>query len=156
VRTWLDQFMGQLPHRYGPLAHALSSPLSTSGGGSLGVSPARVLISQYPDFARGDNGQLCGGRIGPASTWQFIEQNAGMLNSAVRGAAHAHHWTLLPLDESLFTGPPQGHGYCASSSYFVGLFDAYHFDDLSGAFHPNYTGHAITAAGTVAALCKRL
>jgi hypothetical protein len=146
IETWIEQFLGQLPARYGPLAQAISRPLSTaSGDPGLGLAPGGVLLTQYPDFTRGTNGHLCSGRLGPQSTWATIELDAASLNSIVARAARAHHWNVVPISQDLFTGPPVGHGYCAADSYFRLLVDALSQGDKPGAFHPTVTS-AYTSA----------
>lgn len=157
LEAWIEQFVHQLPARYGPLARALSNPLSTASGHlGLGLPPDGVQITQYPDFTRGTTGQLCSGRIGPQSTWGTLELDAASLNGAVARGAREHGWNVVPLSQDLFTGPPVGHGYCASDSYFRGIAAAVHAGDQPGAFHPNAAGHHITALATIKVLCKRL
>ena len=140
----LDTLQLDLPAAYAPLAHALSTPL---GDSSLGVRPSHVAITQYPDFSRGTDGQLCSGTIGPQSTWQFMELEAGRLNRNVSAAAHAHGWKPVSLDQRVFTGPP-GHGYCASPSYFVSLGTAvFGHGNIPSGFHPTLQGHFHHCAG---------
>lgn len=149
----LDTLQLDLPAAYAPLAHALSTPL---GDSSLGVRPSHVAITQYPDFSRGTDGQLCSGTIGPQSTWQFMELEAGRLNRNVSAAAHAHGWKPVSLDQRVFTGPP-GHGYCASPSYFVSLGTAvFGHGNIPSGFHPTLQGHFITAQATRRPICEAL
>ncbi len=156
LKTELDSLVAALPAKYGPLARALSSPLDARHGGKLGVKPSHVLLTQYPDFTRDSSGQLCSGTIGPQSTWGFVESEAAGLNAAVAGAAAAHGWKAVTLPQSVFTGPPTGHGYCASDAYFVPITGAATVWNLAGGFHPTGTGHTITALATIERLCKVL
>jgi hypothetical protein len=157
LKTQIDSLIAQLPGRYKALAGALSAPLDSGGSGKLGVKPDHVVITQYPDFTRGSDGQLCDGTIGSPTTWGFVELAAAGLNAQVARAAGANGWKGVTMPQSDFTGPPTGHGYCASDPYFVTLSSAVIDNrDHHGGFHPNSTGHTITANATQPVLCRAL
>ncbi len=155
LRAAIETLVTDLPPKYGPLGKALSAPLSLKGNGALGVKRKDVVITQYPDFTRGDDGQLCSGTIGPQSTWDFIATEAAGLNAAVASGAASQGWRLVTMPQSAFTGPP-GHGYCASDPYFVSLTGALAAGNKPGAFHPNGAGHNITAEAARAKVCAAL
>ena len=156
LQATIEALVAQLPKRYTPLAGALSAPLKNSGGGALGVPPSHVVITQYPDFTRGTDGQPCNGVIGEQDTWGFVGLEAANLNAAVAAAANAHHWKVALIPQDKFTGPPVGHGYCAADPYFVTVPGAIAAGDVPGAFHPNQVGHAITADSAIVKLCLAL
>jgi hypothetical protein len=68
----------------------------------------------------------------------------------------AHTTGGVAIPQSDFTGPPVGHGYCASDPYFVSLSGALAAGNKPGAFHPNLAGHTITALATRVQLCTAL
>ena len=156
LQDWIAKLNGLLPATYAPFAHALASPLNSDNGGTLGLPRSHVVITQYPDFTRGDNGQPCSGTIGPTSTWAFVGLAAANLNGAVSAAANANGWKAVALPQSIFTGPPTGHGYCASVPYFVTLNSALAARNKPGAFHPNGSGHVATALAARPELCDVL
>ena len=86
LQAQIDSLVTALPPKYGPLAKALSAPLDPAHGGTLGVKPGHVVVTQYPDFTRGTDGQPCSGTIGPQSTWAFVGTAAAGLNAAVAGS----------------------------------------------------------------------
>ncbi len=156
VRTWVDHLTRTLPDRYDGLARAFKRPLDVRSIG-LGVKPGNVFITQYPDFTNDDAGRTCVGGVGtghwPESTWQFISLAGQALNRQVTAAGTRHGWTVVPVDQAAFGT----HGYCASDSYFKGVFGTTILGlNASGPFHPDSRGHGITAAATTSALCRRL
>lgn len=155
LQTEIEALVTALPAKYGPLAKALSSKLD-AGKGHLGVKPSHVMLTQYPDFTRGSDGALCETTIGPASTWGFVALEAAGLNGAVAQGAGANGWQVVNLDQGLFTGPPAGHGYCASDPYFVSVISAVARWNVAGAFHPNSFGHNLTSMATRPKLCQAL
>jgi hypothetical protein len=144
----------ELPARYGPLATDLR------GKGGLGVSPADVFITQYPNFTNGSDAKPCG-PYGLArfttSTWAWLGENANTLNASVRSAAQRYGWTLAPVNTAAFAH----RGYCTSDSLFVGLAEANaagcpSYCDDGGPFHPDAEAHEVQAAEVEPLLCKRL
>ena len=156
LQDWIQRLTNLLPATYAPLAHALAAPLNSDGGGTLGLPRSHVVITQYPDFTRGDDGQPCSGTIGPTSTWAFVGLAAANLDAAVAQAATANGWRPVLLPQSVFTGPPAGHGYCSSVPYFVTLNTALAKGNKPGAFHPNGSGHFATAQATAPQVCDVL
>jgi len=151
LRDQVATLQRQLLSRYSGLAAALTRPV-TSGG--LGVKPDDVLITQYPDFTNGDNGQPCGpssdGGLA-TSTWAWLGQSLGLLNRTIAAAAALHHWTLVPVSAAFHT-----RGYCSPDSLIVSLSEADAADDDYGAFHPNRAGQLIEAQQLEPRLCAVL
>jgi hypothetical protein len=156
LQDWIAKLTSQLPATYAPLGHALAAKLSSDGGGTLGLPRGHVVITQYPDFTRGDDGQPCSGTIGPTSTWAFVGLAAANLDAAVAQAANANGWRPVMLPQSVFTGPPAGHGYCSTVPYFVTLNSALAAGNKPGAFHPNGSGHVVTAQASIGDVCDVL
>ena len=135
----------QLPSRYALLNKKLRL-----------LHPAHVFITEYPNFADDQNGNLCTYGIGPLphfviSTWSWLQDAGNALNQQVDRTSLLG-WTPV-------TGIPQDfttHGYCSTSSYFRPLVEGIATENKAGAFHATPDGQGITLAHTLPALCTAL
>jgi len=121
------------------------------------LAPAHTFITEYPDFARDQYGNLCTRSDSPlpnfsTGTWGWLELTDKELNAAV-DATGAYGWAPV-------TGIPEAfldHGYCAgSSSDFVTVAEAIANFNIPGAFHPNAAGQNINFTYTQPAVCTAL
>jgi hypothetical protein len=149
------QLLQGLPNAYAGLAIALKK-----------LAPQHVFITDYPDFSRNQDGNLCGttklqGLWFPnftASVWGWLEQVGQSLNSDVNSMA-GYGWTPI-------TGVPtafQDHGYCALvGDDFVPMPKALltlqdpATADVEGTFHPTDAGQTLTAKQTEPSVCQAL
>lgn len=136
-----DEGIEALPGLYTKLAHKV---------GKLGVPPAHVFVTGYPDPTHYDDGGLCGSPImvghgalktsferrpfllneapGVPNAVQIDVDEArwasedvlGRLNIALKHQAKAHHWTFIDGHVSA----SKTHGDCARDSWFVSWDEA--------------------------------
>ena len=146
----LQALQDGLEGRYGVIQSALPK---------LRVRRDRVFLAQYPDFAYGDDGQLCGIELGSIvhflpSTWRWLSANSALLNQHVRaaGAAAGRSWVVPDYDFGAFLR----RGYCSTNSLFRSVGGALGSLDKGGPFHPTAEGHRIETAGTLPAVCRKL
>jgi hypothetical protein len=138
----------QLPADYALVARHLTE-----------LHPAHVFITEYPDFAHDEKGNVCSGthiigRSFPhfyASTWQWLGQTAQGLNGQVDGTTSLG-WTPVTGIAQDFTT----HGYCSTDSYFRPLVEGVATGNKAGAFHATPQGQAVTLAHTQPAVCSAL
>lgn len=146
----LEALQQTLPGRYGGIQAALPK---------LGVRRDRVFLAQYPDFAYGDDGQVCGIELGSVvhflpSTWHWLSAASTRLNQNVRAVAAAagRSWVTPDYDFGAFLK----RGYCSANSLFRSVGGALGAGDMGGPFHPTQEGHQIEKAGTLPAVCRKL
>ena len=141
--------VSQLPGDYALVASHLKSELN----------PAHVLITEYPDFAHDEMGNVCSGTeiVGRPfphffqSTWQWLAQTGQGLNGQVGGTSSLG-WTPVTGIAQDFTT----HGYCSTDPYFRPLVEGVAIGDKSGAFHATAAGQGITLAHLQPAVCNAL
>ncbi len=139
----------QVPQHFAELASALQ-----------GLDPGQVLITQYPDITRNQNGKVAEiyGPLGipliSKADAQFASQRIlPPLNADIASAAKKYHWTLV----SGFTTDFLTHGYPSTASWIrsVGQSIAMEGDD-DGSFHPNAAGQLDIANYFLAAYMANL
>lgn len=165
LRDVVKVLQDALPGKYLALKAALrASPGGPRGG--LGIRDfKRVFFTQYPDFSLGPGMTICDTQSSPGdsafsipkwprSTWEWLSQQAALLNANVAtGAASIDaHTVVIPASEWA------GHGYCVSSrdTFFTFLVKAAATGDLTGPFHPNERGHQVEARFNQQAVCRKL
>ena len=139
----VNDFIAELPDRYGELAQALDK--------SGLVDPSKVYISQYPTFSMASATETCSSLPFAHDVWEWLGTEGMKLNAAIATAAAAHGWSLIRVPAYPF----YAHGYCSSSSWFVSLGSAV-WDNLAGAFHATHAGAAVTAVQALRMLCPVL
>jgi hypothetical protein len=159
LRSVVAGFQAVLPDRYRELGTALRRSPTAAGTGGLGVRKmSRVFFTQYPDFSGNDSGGLCD-TLGSASvakwrpeTWQWLREQSVELNGNVRRGATAIGASTVVIPTELWAT----HGYCAADSWFVPVLSAVGKGDPTGPFHPNATGHTLSAGFNARAVCRAL
>ena len=137
-----------LPANYAALAAAIV--------GTLGMDPARVYLTAYPDISRDRNGAYCGWdatpifssiRAQPPGIWRdeliWADTHAATeLAATMRTATETHGWRFV--DD--IASRSRRHGYCSSESWVVRLQQTFFSQgDSNGAYHPNPAGTAVYA-----------
>ncbi len=159
LRSVVGGFQAALPSRYGELGPALRRSPTAAGIAGLGVRKmSRVFFTQYPEFSGNDAGGICD-TIGTASaakwrpeTWQWLRDQSAALNENVRRGATSIGASTVIIPAELWAT----HGYCATDSWFVPVLSAVGKGDPTGPFHPNATGHTLTAGFNARAVCRAL
>ena len=136
----------QLHHEYAQLHVALRRELN----------PAHIFITDYPDNARDQDGQVCNEKQRPfphfeQTTWAWLEQTGTALNAEVN-ATKSYGWVPVTGIAEQF----RDHGYCSKDSYFVSLSTAIKNWDFGGPFHAKTVGQQITFGETRKAVCDAL
>ncbi len=137
VQSQLTTDLGTLPQKYAALDQAIQ-----------GLSPAKVLITEYPNPTRNQQGQyapikLAGlDAIGKANV-QFADQHIlTPLNQAIETAAAANNWTAV----GSLDAPFRTHGYSSTDSWFQNVAKSLKYESTTiGAFHPNLKGQQVIA-----------
>ena len=142
--TWAK--VRALPSSYAALAQAFRARTS--------FSRADIFITEYPDFAHDQNGDLCTGETGPLphfypGTWSFLTNVNDTLNLMVdRTSADGWH-PVLGIDDAF-----NRHGYCSTASYFLTIDESlWRQWDKYGSFHPTAEGQGLTYAATRDTVC---
>jgi lysophospholipase L1-like esterase len=127
-----------LPAKYAALGQAIG-----------GLNPGHVLITDYPDLTRNQNGNVAA-ILGPLDTTLISKADAQFasksiitpLDAAVSAAAEANHWTYVAGISAAF----RTHGYPSTSSWIRQLGESLEMQgNLDGIFHPNAAGHQAIA-----------
>ena len=142
--------LGELPARFRLLANAFRN---------IGVRPARVFPSHYPNILSEPGGGLCDEVVDDAvplvpgvdisrneSVWLFNSLLVP-LNSAISDAARDNGWTVTPGAREAFAG----RGYCAPAAdrwVVTKVESVANQGNDAGTLHPNPAGHQ--AMGAVA------
>jgi lysophospholipase L1-like esterase len=143
----MKERLAALPGRYAQLAGRLKR---------LGIPPARVFITEYPDSTRDQAGKFCDPliRVGPAvfsgieAEWAN-EDVLHPLNAAVRAAAARHGWRVITRIADDF----RTHGYCSSDPWIVGLVESrLGQGDVNGTLHANAVGHEVVGGMVTSAV----
>lgn len=159
LRSVVAGFQAALPDRYRELGAALRRSPTAAGVGGLGVRKMnRVFFTQYPDFSGNDSGAVCD-TLASASvpkwrpeTWQWLRDQSAELNANVRRGASGIGASTVVIPAELWAT----HGYCAADSWFVPVLSAVGKGDPTGPFHPNATGHTLSAGFNARAVCRAL
>jgi hypothetical protein len=135
----------QLPSEYARLGKRLGL-----------LHPAHTFITEYPNFANDQNGNLCTYGIGPLphfviTTWSWLQDAGNALNQQVDRTSLLGWTPLMGIPQDFIT-----HGYCSTSSYFRPLSEASASENQSGAFHATHEGQGITLAHTLPGVCTAL
>jgi len=123
----------QVPQHFAELASAIQS-----------LDPGQVLITQYPDITRNQNGKVAEiyGPLGipliSKADAQFASQKIiPPLNADIASAAKKYHWTLV----AGFTTDFLTHGYPSTTSWIRSVGQSIEMEgDDDGSFHPNAAG----------------
>jgi hypothetical protein len=148
LNDWVDIKHKALVGYYGNLAKRLPE---------LGVKSNRVFMAQYPDFAHGADGKLCGydgvARF-PTVTWGWLSGQSVLLNDSVKTGAMQHHWIVPEWDKTRFLKA----GYCAPLGVALirNVVDALGTNDIGGPFHPTPEGADVEKQGTITTVCEKL
>ena len=117
-------------------------------------TPAKVLVTDYPDLTRNQKGAIAS-IPGPLDTTlvskadaQFASKNIiAPLDAAIEAAAEANHWTFADLTAAFNT-----HGYPSTNTWIRQLDDSLKIEgSLDGTFHPNAAGEQAIARQLLAA-----
>ena len=155
----ISSFQRELPGRIRELGPALRRRPGLGDAG-LGLrNLKRAFFTTYPDFSGNDAGAACDTfanafsvpRWKPA-TWQWLRDQSLELNRNVALGASSIGATTVVIPSDIWAR----HGYCASNSWFVPVLSAVVEDDATGPFHPNVTGHTISAGYNARAVCRAL
>ncbi len=145
-----EKLRDQLPRDFNSLKKAIDTQLK----------PRQVFITEYPAglFTKLVNGQVKdGGPCGVLSSTNIPGTSIGFdldledgkalrrlgkqMNQVIRTKADEFGWTFIGDIEQAF----DGHGYCASQSYFVSAEEScLKQGDFEGMLHPNKKGHQTT------------
>ena len=118
---------------------------------------AHVFITEYPDFAHDENGNLCTGSSGPIphfypGTWIWLNGLNDVLNQRVARTSE-YGWKPVGGIADDF----ERHGYCSTRSYFRTLVEALFLkDDADSALHPTPAGQQVTYEHTLDDVCIAL
>lgn len=135
VDTYNEQ-IARLPGRFDRLATRLSAEFGSR------LDPSRVLLMEYPNPTRCDDGEVCP-MLDPLislreSRWADRVVLPG-LNGVLEGAATANDWTYVGGISQRFEDA--GRGYAADDSWFISLGRSFAQQAAKdGAFHPNKAG----------------
>ena len=157
LSSWIDDLMRALKPRYAAFMTHVRAGLEDDG---LGLrKPARVLLTQYPNFSHNKDGvcDTSGNTIPPVwstRTWGWMSELGERLSEVIRESS-ALGYTPVPMNQSTF----HPHGYCVydGTSWFVGILQSrWRQGNFNGGFHPNADAHAVIADETRAKLCEAL
>ncbi len=143
IQDQLDTDLAALPAKYAALDQAIQ-----------GLGPSNVLITEYPNPTRNQQGQYAPIRIAglPAinkADVQFADQHIlTPLNQAIETAAAANGWVAVGGQNASF----RTHGYSSSDSWFRNVSQSLRVESTTiGAFHPNLKGQEAIANEILAA-----
>ena len=143
IQADTDAALANLPAQYAKLDTALD-----------GLGPGQVLITEYPDLSRDDQGRFAAVRVAgitaiDAAGTQFASEDiVAPLNRTIQAAASANGWTYV---DGIFSDF-RTHGYPARNSWVRGVGESYRKQgDRFGTFHPNEAGHRAIASRLQAA-----
>ena len=137
IRNQVNVDLAALPQKYASLGQAIH-----------GLNPGKVLITEYPDLTRNQDGQYVPVKFGAidainTANVQFADLNIlKPLNQAIDTAAAANNWTTV----GSLAAPFRTHGYSSTNSWIRNVGDSLRFESSSiGAFHPNTKGQQAIA-----------
>ena len=137
IQAEMKTDLASLPQKYAMLDQALQQ-----------LNPGKVLISEYPDLTRNQQGQYApikfvGLDAISKVNVQFADENILMpLNQAIDTAAATNGWTVVGGLAATF----RTHGYSSTSSWFQNVGDSLKDESTTiGAFHPNLKGQQAIA-----------
>ena len=113
-----------------------------------GLHADKVLITDYPDQTRNQNGVLSsipgplGSTLISTSDAQFSSNNITIpLNNAIAAAAKANHWSFVDILPAFST-----HGYPSTDTWIRQLDQSFEMEgNADGLFHPNAAGEQAIA-----------
>ena len=137
IQSQLSTDLATLPQKYASMGQAIQ-----------GLGPGKVLITEYPDLTRNQQGQFApikfaGIEAISKANVQFADQNILLpLNQSIATAAGANGWTAVGDPNATF----RTHGYSSTSSWFQDLGESLRYESSRiGAFHPNVKGQQAIA-----------
>ena len=137
IQAQMKADLASLPQKYASLDQALQE-----------LNPGKVLITEYPDLTRNQQGQYAPIKIAgldaiSKANVQFADQTILMpLNQAIDTAAAANGWTVV----GNLAAPFRTHGYSSTSSWFQDVGGSLKVESSTiGAFHPNLKGQQAIA-----------
>ena len=153
----LKESAAAMPNRFAALGSAIQS--------KLGVTPARTLITEYPDISRDGKGEFSGAigsdlsfsrhlnigflTINPFEARFASETILPVINSVVKAGANQNGWSNVGGIAAAF----RTHGYPAHDTWIRRMNQSYDEQgDVNGSFHPNEAGHRAIAARLLASL----
>lgn len=145
-------------------------------GFHLGLNPADIYLTEYPNQIKDDDGTTCTQILEDALGWGFrIDKDeanwaaskalgtatTGGLNGHVKQAAAAHGWTFVDRVAEQFAGAGVGHGYCATNNWIrraaeSDVIQGGGTSGTKGTLHPNERGHQVYRDRLVAHMVPRL
>jgi lysophospholipase L1-like esterase len=119
-----------------------------------GLDASEVLVTDYPDQTRNQNGVVSsipgppGTTLISTSDAQFVSQTIAIpLNNAISAAAKANHWTFVDIFPAFST-----HGYPSTDTWIRQLGQSLEIEgSVDGFFHPNAIGERAIAQLLLAA-----
>jgi len=119
-----------------------------------GLHAGKVLVTDYPDQTRNQNGVVSSipGSLGTTlistSDAQFLSKTITIpLNNAISAAAKANHWTFVDILAAFST-----HGYSSTDTWIRQLDESLEIEgSVDGFFHPNAIGEQAIAQQLLAA-----
>ena len=119
-----------------------------------GLHAGKVLVTDYPDQTRNQNGVVSSipGPLGTTlistSDAQFLSNTITIpLNNAIAAAAKANHWTFVDILAAFST-----HGYPSTDTWIRQLDQSLEMEgSVDGFFHPNAIGEQAIAQLLLAA-----
>jgi lysophospholipase L1-like esterase len=119
---------------------------------AMGIDNSKVVVSQYPNPTRGDNGAFCPEIVNDTPLWVIGKRiystdvmwagdpkvgPVAVLNQDVATAAARNGWKLVPGIATDF----DTHGYCASGTWInTYTFSMANQGNKTGMLHPNNAG----------------
>ncbi len=143
IQSSVDADLKALPGLYSKLNKAIK-----------GLSAGKVVVTDYPDQTRNQNGVVSAipGPLGTTlistSDAQFASQTITVpLNNAIAAAAKANHWALVDISAAFST-----HGYPSTDTWIRQLDESLEMEgSVDGFFHPNAMGEQAIAQLLLAA-----
>ena len=139
IQKQVNASLNALPRKYAALGNAVQN-----------LNPTKVLITEYPDLTRDQNGNVAA-IPGPDGSFILISQADAQfasksiilpLDAAASTAARANHWTYVTGISAAF----RTHGYPSTASWIRHIDDSIAMQgDVDGTFHPTALGHQAIA-----------